>query len=172
MDVSNENIFTLIGLITIKFSRLDYLTLEYISILIRGYVSVENNIIFQDSTLEKKIQTLEKLISLKHNGNFETMQLEFIKHLKSLKDKRNSFIHGAWNLPESQNIDEIKSLSVKQYKYKLSRPKNRIITKIWEPGKNEEFTKSKLIAFLTDIETTTNDLLQIMAENVRILGNN
>ena len=53
MDLNNKSIFTIIGLITIDFSRLESLSLEYISILLIGYPSVENRMIFQEFTFEK-----------------------------------------------------------------------------------------------------------------------
>jgi hypothetical protein len=172
MNLLNENPYTIIGLITIKFSRLDYLTLEYISILECGYVSLENKVIFQDFTLDKKVQILEKLIQLKYNGRFEKLQLEFIQRLKKLKDKRNLFIHGAWSIPQTDNLMEINKLSVKSFKYELSRPNktnnDKMIDKMWHTNNNEDFTKLELIEFHNDIEMVTDALIEIMEENEKI----
>ena len=60
-----------VGIITLKFSKLESLTLEYISILISGNATLTNYMIFQDQTLDKKLQTLEMLIHLKSVGHRE-----------------------------------------------------------------------------------------------------
>jgi len=170
MDLNDKSIFTIIGLITIKFSRLESLSLDYISILMNGNPSVENRMILQEFTLDKKIQTLEKLIPLKHNGRFEKIQLDLIRSIKDLKDTRNLFIHGDWNIDNLVDIDNIETISVKQFKYKLEKPKNGVLDKIWKTGDYKHFKKSELIDFYNKIETAIIDLIIIMTENRRILG--
>ena len=170
MNLYDKNIFTIIGLITIKFSRLESLSLDYISILLSGHPSVENRMIFQEFTFEKKIQTLEKLIPLKHHGQFERTQFDLISRLKGLKETRNLLVHGYWDIISLEDVDNIETLSVKQFKYKIKRPNNGIVEKTWETGNYKQFNKTKLIDFYNQTGTALQDLIIVMTENERILG--
>jgi hypothetical protein len=167
IDLEEKNIYTIIGLITINFSRLEGLALDYISILSSGFPSVENRMICQDFTLEKKLQTIENLIKLKHNGPFEKLQLELVKRIKELKDDRNLFIHGFWEMQEFEDMDKTEFLAVKKFKYKLETPQNSVFTKIWNTGDTKKISKNGLIDYFKNLQKTEIELINVMNENVK-----
>ena len=170
INLEDKNIYTIIGLITISFSRLEGLALDYVSILSSGFPSVENRMICQDFTLEKKLQTLENLIKLKHNGPFEKLQLELVNRIKELKDERNLFIHGFWEMQDLENMDKIEYLTVKKFKYKLETPQNSVFIKIWNTGDIKKISKKELIDYFKNLQKTEIELIDVMNENVKIFG--
>ena len=170
MKDKNENIIYLIGLISLKFSKLKHLSLRYLSVLISGYETVDNYMIFQDYTFEKKLQTLKRLIQLKHRGRFEEIQTDLIERIGKLKTTRNLFIHGDWQIPDLANLDKIETISVKQNKVRFSRDRQDFTSKQWTPEKYKPFTKQDFIDFISEIDNLVSELNSVIDQNENIFN--
>ena len=167
---NDDNIITQIGLLTLKFSQIEHLTLKYISILISGNATLNNYIIFQNFTLEKKLQTLIDLIRLKHNGKFEKTQLDLIDKIKKIKNIRNLFIHGDWQISNVDLKANISSISVRQYKIKFNKNEKGLAKKTWIPEKYEPYTIKFFIDYCIDIDKLVFELTEIIKENELIFS--
>ena len=149
-----------VGIITLKFSKLESLTLEYISILISGSVTLTNYMIFQDQTLDKKLQTLEMLIHLKSIGHREKLQIDTINKIKKLKNERNLFIHGDWGNIRAAIENDFETISVQSIKYNYKKD-----PKSWTPAKKDSFTIERFKIMNEEIDHLLVELSERIKEN-------
>ncbi|WP_430971802.1 hypothetical protein [Sunxiuqinia rutila] len=163
-----EAILQEVGKITLKFSRLEHLALEYISVLISGVDTVDNHMIFQNDSLDKKLENLKKLIHLKSNGHREEQQLETISKIKNFKNKRNLFIHGDWGNIENAIEYDFETISVidtkTRYNQQLDNAKN-ITEKGWSPQRKINFTILDLKEIQNDIDLLNSELIDHINSN-------
>lgn len=149
-----------IGILTLRFSKLEHLCLRYISVLMSGSDNLENHMIFQNYNLAKKTETLRTLISLKEYGQFEKIQLETLNSIDKLRDLRNKLIHGNWDTQEIDLKKAVERIKCNSIKIKSSSPaknykgpqESKPPDKTWSPEKGKIYNNSEIQSFNERIE--------------------
>lgn len=158
-----DEILREVGIITLKFSKLEHLALEYISVLLSGNANLTNYMLFQDQTLDSKLKTIKNLIYLNSTGHQMHLQLETIKKIENLKNERNLFIHGDWDDIQVAVENNFETLSVRSIKYKFEKKNDG--SKSWTPGKKDSYSIERFKKMNEEIDSLLIELGERITEN-------
>lgn len=138
MESTEQNFYSQIGQVSIGFSNLESEIKELIYILIKSEDEFVNSIILEDNSIS---QNLKLLIKLAKYHEIEEDRIKALHNsINKIRINRNLFIHGLWNLKETENglffICEIRKVEFKKVKLGYVKILNKFLE--FEPKDFEE----------------------------------
>jgi len=95
MNDYEQNFYSLIGLISIRFAKLENAIIEMISILINSDDNIISLTLIENNSLS---QNLVLLLKINRSRDFEEDQIIlWCKKIDNIRINRNLFIHGIWS---------------------------------------------------------------------------
>ena len=95
MNKNEQNFYSLIGLISIRFAKLENAIIEMISILINSDDDIISLTLIENNSLS---QNLDLLMKVNRRRDFEEDLIKsWCKQIDGIRINRNLFIHGIWS---------------------------------------------------------------------------
>lgn len=142
-DAIKEFYFYL-GLLSTKFSILEYNTLLLLGRLITDDLFLTNTLL-ERNTLSQNIQMLKKINKFRR---FEEKKMSIlISKISEVRSIRNLFIHGVWGSPTSRENDTVITCSNPKIVYEESNG-----GQTWTSARNHSFRLSYIVRLIEQVD--------------------
>lgn len=161
---SEREFYGLLGLVSIRFARLEAQYSELLRLLIHPEDHLMTETLTKDYNLYKTIEMVKKLGRMSNFSFDDINELEkIVSETKSIKNVRNIFVHGIWKIKQDED-GEVRA-TCKQWKITYSKVSTR---QEWSRGYK---TKSVNNEFLRKIALGLEDLSERIQKFIDKINN-
>ncbi|MGD8782684.1 MAG: hypothetical protein PVH88_27480 [Ignavibacteria bacterium] len=158
VDENEIELYSLLGLVTIRFAKLESKLTELLSTLIHPDDSLLSATLTEDIFLFKTIELIEKVGRIRILNDKKIK--EIVSSANSLRKERNYFIHGDWEVKSKIN-GSVKAVC---YRPKITFKQNET-TKLWKRGFTSKiYTSDTLRKTAIVVEALTNNIKKLIDE--------
>jgi hypothetical protein len=162
MITQEDNFYSYLGMLSVKFALIDSLLSEILVKLIGIDDDLISETLIEDNSISKNIDILKKINKIRNYNEY--IMSDLITRIDEIRKVRNLFIHGNWGVP-MESDGELKIVCCeKKIKYTEERDsKGKVIEKTWRHTKHQLFSLEdikKIIHSIEAIQEIENSILE------------
>ena len=151
MKEFEKEFYTHLGLLSVKFSKMDYNLSYIVGKLLGNDDDLINITLIEKNTLSQNIELLKKINRIRNYRNSTIVNL--ITEISKIKNKRKLFIHGIWGKPFVSDNDIKIVCDERRLRYKEVKDNTGyVFKKEWSYNQNHVFRLTYIKKQISKIE--------------------